>query len=210
MANAVPPETARLARADRLSYAAARAGVASGLFAWRRYVVVAVPLARAPAMPRGWTWAVADPAGLGDLATSADGWRAGQAMSALVVAPGGRPPVAVTWVGGGFDEDEAHLRWAPPPGCVWDTGMFVAPAARGGRAFAALWAATAAFARAGWSMSRVADYNRASRAAHARLGAVEVARVAVMRVGRWQRAWGAEPAWTSVDGPRAVPALVRP
>ena len=183
--------------------------------AFHRYVLAAVPVAAMPA-PN----AAAGPieaedavrAGLVDAAAAA--WRAGQGMVCLGVHRRGLP-IAAMWIGAGaFDEDEAWLTFVPPPGAAWDTGMTIAPEARGGRAFAALWGAARAWcegAGLGWSISRIADYNLGSRRAHRRLGGVEVARVSVMRAGHWQWAAGASPAIARVGvmRPRVCPALPR-
>lgn len=191
--------------ADRLSYRAARLAARLPGVSWHRYVVVAVPVAGMPALPRGFEVADGD-GGLTDRGVAA--FRRGQGMSALAVARPGGAALGVTWLkAGGFDEDEAHLRFEPPPGWAWDTGLFVRDAARGGRAFAALWGATRAWLEArglAGSMSRIADYNSASRRAHLRMGGREVALVAVLGLGQRQRAWGAVPGWTRTDGARAL------
>lgn len=196
-----------------LSYHASRLAAALPGGAFHRYMLVAVPALQ---MPRRsgvfWTGKVAPAdviaAGLADAV--AVRWRAGQGMTCIGVRKGASL-IAVTWLTlGNFNEDEVWLRFEPPPGAAWDTGMQIAPAARGGRAFSALWSGTRDWLEArdhGWSMSRIADYNLPSRRAHARLGAVEVGSVNVARIGRWQCALGASPSLARVGGPRAV---VRP
>jgi hypothetical protein len=179
--------------------------------AFHRYVLVAVPVAAMPpALSAGLHGAACPPeaaiaAGLTDPVAAA--WRTRQGMDCVGLW---RRDVliAVTWLGeGAFDEDEAWLTFKAPAGEAWDTGMQIAEGARGGRAFAALWAATRGWAQArgiGWSVSRIADYNIVSRRAHARLGAVEVGRVSVLRVGDWQVCSGARPRVMRVGGVRAV------
>lgn len=182
--------------------------------AFHRYVIVAVPVDAMPrALSAGLHGAACPPeeaiaAGLTDPQAAA--WRTRQGMDCVGLWQRG-VLVAVSWLGTGmFDEDEAWLTFVPPPGAAWDTGMEIAPAARAGRAFSSLWAATRAWAQArdiGWSMSRIDDYNLASRRAHARLGAVEVGRVSVFRLGQRQWASGARPCATRIGTARA---LVRP
>ena len=201
---------------DRLSYAAARAlGHVPGS-AWRRYALVAVPTAAMPTMPRGYRGTELDPFALdapGLFAREAATFRTGQGMACLGVWRGDAL-VGVNWVAAGaFDEDEAHLTFAPPPGSAWDTGLVVAPAARGTRAFAAIWAATRDWLAARslrWSMSRIADYNAPSMAAHLRMDARLLGHVATLRLGARQWAWGAEPRLTRTDGPRALVRLEAP
>ncbi len=178
-----------------------------------RYVLVAVPVEAMPArMPDGFT--VIRPtrdelvaAGLAERHAAA--WRETQGMVCVGIARG-TTLVGATWLGiEDFYEDEVHVTFAPPAGAAWDTGMVVLPAMRGGRAFAALWAATRAWAQAQgvrWSMSRIADYNLGSRRAHARLGAVEVGRVTVFRVGGRQWVGGARPFVSDLGG---TPPMVR-
>lgn len=202
-------------RATRLSYAAARAlGHLPGA-AWHRYALVAVPASGMPAMPRGYRGGALDPGApeARPLAGPAAAFRVAQGMTCLG-AWRGDALVGVTWiVAGGFNEDEARLRFEPPPGAAWDTGLLVAEAARGTRAFAAVWAATRAWLEArslGWSMSRIADYNAPSMTAHLRMGGRDMGRVATLRLGARQWAWGASPRVTRLDGARAVVRLEAP
>ncbi len=179
--------------------------------AFERYVLVAVPVTKMPAEPgAGLAWGETAPelavaAGLADAHAAA--WRITQGMTCLGVWRRDTL-IAATWVGeGGFDEDEAWLRFELPQGAAWDTGMGVAPSARAGRAFAALWTATREWARGrglGWSVSRIADYNLPSRRAHARLGAREIGRVSLVRVGKMQLVLGARPILSRVGAGRPV------
>lgn len=196
-----------------LSYHASRFAAALPGCAFHRYALIAVPAARMPRAAGGlWTGVVApEEAVAADLVGgTAAAWRAEQGMACVGVRKGASL-VAVTWLTiGNFNEDEVWLRFEPPPGAAWDTGMHIASAARGGRAFAALWAATRDWLEArdrGWSMSRIADYNLPSRRAHARLGGVEVGFVSVARVGSWQWATGLVPPIARIGGSRPV---VRP
>jgi len=200
-----------------LSYRARRVVAALPGMSFDRYVLVAVRVAALPpSVAAGLSMGILPPAlavaaGLAE-AKAAD-WRARQGSACLGVWRRDAL-VAVTWLTAGvFDEDEVFVRFQPPPGAAWDTGMTIAPAARGGRAFAALWAATRAWAEPlglRWSISRIADYNLASRRAHARLGAVEIGRVSVLRFGNRQWAGGAVPRFARLDGARPVVRLQVP
>ncbi len=211
-----PPRTRGWEAILSLSYHASRVAAALPGCAFHRYVLVAIPAAAMPRAAGGlWTGVVApeDAVAAGLVDGAAAVWRAGQGMACVGVRKGAAL-VAVTWLTiGKFDEDEAWLRFEPLPGAAWDTGMQIAPAARGGRAFAALWAATRDWLEAcacGWSISRIADYNLPSRRAHARLGGVEVGSVSVARVGSRQWAAGARPSLARIGGPRAVVRPVLP
>ncbi len=200
-----------------VSYRAHRLGALLPGVGVHRYVLVAVPISAMPAaMPAGLRAGVCPPelaVAAGLAAPAAAAWRAGQAM--VCVGLWRRDAlVAVTWLGqGSFDEDEAYLRFALPSDAAWDTGMTILPSARGGRTFATLWAATRAWAEANalrWSISRIADYNLASRRAHARLGGIEVGRVNVLVLGEWQWTPGARPRVSRLDGARPVVRIALP
>jgi len=197
-----------------LSYRARRFAAAIPGLAFNRYVLVAARVAALPSgAGAGLSTGIVPPAlavaaGLADAAAAA--WRARQ--NAVCLGVWRRDMlVGVTWVSEQrFDEDEVFVRFAPPQSAAWDTGMTIAPEARGGRVFAALWAATRAWAEpkgVRWSISRIADYNLASRRAHARLGAVEIGRVSVVRFGNRQWAGGAAPAFARLDSVRPVVRL---
>lgn len=183
-----------------------------------RYRIVAVPLPAMPARARPSFQAGEIP---GDEAVAsglagadAAAWRLAQGMTCVGVRQRDAL-VGVTWLTTApFDEDEAWLTFAPPPGAAWDTGMAIAPAARGGPAFAMLWAATRDWLAArglAWSVSRIASYNLGSRRAHARLGGVEVGAVTALRLGGRALAAGARPMCAHVGRVRPVvhPALPR-
>lgn len=197
------------------SYALTRALAPLPGLAWHRYTLVAVPRAGLPAMPRGYQWEPVHPAQLAShgLPDEAAGFRAAQSMTCLGLFRSGTL-LGVNWVKeGSFDEDEVYLRFEPPPATAWDTGLYIRPEARGGRAFAALWAATAQWLgahRLDWSMSRIADYNYASVGAHLRLGGVRVGSVAVLRVGAMQFAPAARPAFARIGATRPVIRIKRP
>ncbi len=122
--------------------------------------------------------------------------RMGQGMTCLA-AMRGRSLVGVNFVTQGpFDEDEVAVRFIPPPGAAWDTGLFICPAQRGGRTFAALWAGTADWLAThglDWSMSRIAHYNLPSLASHRRMGGVEIGTLNALRIGGQQYLFGSDP-----------------
>lgn len=98
--------------------------------------------------------------------------------------------LGVTWVGvGSFAEDLLAVRFAVPPHSCWDTGLWVAPQHRFGRAFVALWAGTRAWMDArglDTSYSRITDHNLASISAHRRMGARFLGYYIFLRIGSWQ------------------------
>ena len=197
------------------SYWLARAAARLPGVAWHRYRLVATPAAGMPArLPAGWRVAQGGPCPPELCPPAAAGFRARQGMTCLVVAPPAGAPAGAIWlVAGPFDEDEAHLRFLPPAGWAWDTGLYVAPRARGGRAFAAIWAAARQWLEArglAGSMSRIADYAAPVLAAHRRMGARDLGVVATLRAGRRVQVWGARPARTTLDGPRALVQLPLP
>jgi hypothetical protein len=184
------------------SYAFGRAAGAVPGLSWHRYRLVAVPRAGMPAMPRGFRAGplgpddVASAAALLELPQAAQDHRFRQGMTCIGAWRGDRL-VGVNWLTNGpFDEDEVAVRFVPPPGSAWDTGLYVRPDDRGGRAFAALWAGSAQWLAAhdlAWSMSRIADYNLPSLRSHLRMGGIELGRFAALRAGGRQWLFGAQP-----------------
>lgn len=90
---------------------------------------------------------------------------------------------------GACQEDEVRARYVLAPQASWDLDVWVHPAQRGALVFARLWEEANALLRAHgvrWSCSRIAGGNRASLAAHARLGAVTLGSAIFLRCGRWQ------------------------
>lgn len=198
------------------SYAVLRATAPLPNVAYLRYLLIAVPRGAMPAMPRGHhvrtlTYGEIAAAAIELSATTID-FRLGQGMSCLGAFRGDRL-LGVTWLTeGGFDEDELPVRFEPPPGAAWDTGLYVRPEERGGRAFAALWAGTSAWlAERGlnWSMSRITDYNEASRRAHSRMMARSVGALTALRLGRHQWAIGASPCYFRIGDQSYKRPIVR-
>ena len=173
------------------SYATARLAVQLRLVAWQRAHVVAVPRHALPAMPRGFSVIELDAQALAqrpiDIGADQQAARFAQGMRCLAAFTATHELAGVIWVSGGpCTEGELPLRFHPPPGCGWDTGMWVHPDLRLGRAFAALWAGVGAWMDARgltWSVSSIADYNLTSLGAHRRM--VTLGRFAALRVGRW-------------------------
>lgn len=187
--------------------------------AYRRYQIIAVPRAGMPAMPRGHlvralsTEELAATAGDLDMSAATIAFRRRQGMTCLGAFRDARL-LGVTWLTERpFDEDEVFVRFVPPPGAAWDTGLYVRPAERSGRAFAALWAGTAAWlAERGldWSMSRINDYNDASWRAHQRMGAKRIDGLTALRLGGRQWLVGARPRWSRLSAGQRPPVLLLP
>lgn len=201
------------------SYALSRAVAALPGIAYRRYQLIAVPRAAMPPMPRGHA---ARP--LGDreirhvapdleLSDATIDFRLRQGMTCIGAFRGERL-LGVTWLTDRpFDEDEVAVRFVPPPGAAWDTGLYLRPEERGGRGFAALWAGTADWLGArglAWSMSRITDYNDHSWRAHARMGARLVDSLTALRIGDRQWLIGAQPRLTRLTLGATPPVLLLP
>lgn len=112
----------------------------------------------------------------------------------LAATHGGRFAGFLWWQLQGYEEDEVHCHYRlfDADRCAWDFDVHVEPAYRLGRTLARLWAAAHARLAAdgvAWTFSRIALSNRASLAAHARLGAVECTRATFLRIGPLQLAW---------------------
>lgn len=191
------------------SYILARAARASGVAAFHRYAIVSQPRERLPAMPAGYRVAALDAATLGALVQGGQRIDASADVQALRFAAGltclgafNRKDqlVGVIWLGTGrYDEDEVQVSFLLPEGCCWDTGLWIAPRFRLGRAFAALWAGTAEWMAARGlthSLSRVSDYNLPAILAHKRMGARTLRHHTFIRVGGWQ--------WSTHTRPRLV------
>lgn len=194
-----------------LSYAAARLAARSGAFAYHRYLLMAVPRAGMPAMPRGFNAREIGADELRRLAIDASpdvqAARFGQGL-ACIGAFSGDELVGVNWLKRtSYDEDEVRVRLLLPADAAWDTGLWVAPERRLSRAFAALWAGTATWLAGqglARSMSRIADYNLASINSHRRMGGVTLGSMAVTTIGGLQIAAGASPRLSYIAGAPAI------
>lgn len=201
-----------LGLAGVVSYAAARLAVRLRLVSWQRAHVVAVPRHALPAMPRGFSVMELDAPALEqrsiDIGPGNQAARFAQGLRCLGAIAANGELAGTIWVtSGACTEGELPLRFHPPAGCGWDTGMWIHPDHRLGRAFAALWAGVGAWLDQhglSWSASSIADYNLTSLGAHRRLDMVILGRFVALRIGQWHFiAAGAEP-WRLVRGTAAL------
>ncbi len=176
------------------SYRLARlAGLIPGC-GFHRYVLVAQPRAGLPAMPRGFTVTplTDDELAGTPLDTPAEAVRHRRAMGATCLAARDAHGTITgfLWLTDRpFREDEIDLWYEPGAHAAWDMGLYVRPAFRLGRSYAALWAGAAHWLAArglDWSLCRITDYNAAAQAAPARRGGRKVGTVWALTVGRWQ------------------------
>lgn len=186
------------------SYVVARLARALPRVAFHRYVILAQPRARLPAMPRGFRVAAL---GLKDLAGCAvdvdadvQARRFAEGLTCLGAFDARDRLTGLIWLRvATHDEDEVAVRFLLPAQCCWDTGLWIAPKHRMGRTFAALWAGVAAWMDArglSHSLSRVSDYNLPALSSHKRMGAAVLAHRSFVRFGDWQ--------WSGAARPRLV------
>ena len=115
-----------------------------------------------------------------------------------------------------FDEDEVRCRFVLPvhPSCCWDFDVYVAPRYRTGRTMARLWQAVdLELSRRGhrWTLSRIARVNAASLLAHQRLGAIPVATLNFLVIGRIQVMLGSCRPWIHIGlGAARRPSIMLP
>lgn len=201
------------------SYALARAASAVPHTAYHRYYIVAVPRAGMPAMPRGHSVRALNVSEINYIAAGLEltpeviDFRLRQGMCCLAAFRGERL-LGVTWLTEKpFDEDEVAVRFVPPPGAAWDTGLYIRPEDRGGRAFAALWAGTAEWLAdrgLNWSVSRINDYNDVSWRSHARMGGRRLDTLAAFRIGDHQWIMSARPRHVRLRDGVQPPVLLLP
>jgi hypothetical protein len=204
-----------LGAAGLVSYALAKLTARADLLGYSRYLLVSVPVASMPKMPRGYSVRELSAADLRsheiDVPDDVKNARFAQGLTCLAAFTSKDELVGVTWLGiEPFVEDEVHIRFDPPHDAGWDTGLWIKPEFRLGRGFAALWAGTAQWLTARgrrWSMSRIADYNLASIRSHQRMGAVTTGRMIVFRVCKWQYSPDAKPGFARIDA--AVPPVAQ-
>lgn len=198
-----------LGAAGVVSYAAARFAAKAGVIGYRRLVLVSVPVARMPTMPRGFTAKALSPDELKNHAidvpedTQAD--RFAQGLTCLGAFNAKGALVGVNWLGvSDFTESEVHVRFAVPSDAGWDCGLWIAPEYRLGRGFAALWAGTADWLRAqgrNCSVSWIVDYNIRSLLSHRRMGAETIGHLTAIRFFCWQYMAEGKPRMVRIDGP---------
>lgn len=190
-----------------LSYATARLATKAGIIGYSRYTLVAVPVGGMPKMPRGFRVEPIAPHALAQLQIDASieeqQRRFAQGLTCLAAYNARNLCVGITWVGTGpFDESMVHLRFIVPETAIWDTGLWIHPDHRLGRAFAALWAGTAQWMQARgrlWSMSWIADYNLPSLLSHRRMQSATVGHITTARFFRWQYMAEGVPKFVRID-----------
>lgn len=186
------------------SYLAARLARASGKAAFHRYAIVAQPRAGLPAIPRGFRVTELGPAELAgqviDVGTEVAARRFTEGLTCLGAFDAKDRLTGLIWLREASHlEDEVAVRFVVPAGTCWDTGLWIAPDARLGRTFAALWAGVAEWMEQrglGRSLSRISDYNLAALNSHRRMGATVLAHHTFVRFGNWQ--------WCRTARPRLV------
>lgn len=189
-----------------LSYLLSRlCGAVPGLD-YIRHLVVAVPAAQIPPMPRGYGARALPAAELAghciDACPRVQAERFGAGMTCIGAFDAKERLVGVTWIGRAIhDEPVLQVRFRLPRHAAWDGGLWIDEDRRMSRAFVAVWAGVGQWLEQeglGLTISSIADYNAASLAAHRRLGAQALARVSVLRIGSMQLTLGAgaRPRWS--------------
>jgi hypothetical protein len=161
-------------------------------------------------MPRGYTVRAIGPQELSlhaiDVCAAVQSARFNQGMTCLAVFNAKQQLAGVNWITSApFLEDEIHMRFHTPANAAWDTGLWIHPGHRMGRAFAALWAGTANWLHSNnyaWSISRIADYNMAAIRSHTRMGAAVVGTIVCFRLLRWQLSFQGRPRVVRIDAER--------
>jgi hypothetical protein len=183
------------------SYGVAKLLAKAEIIAYRRYKLVGIPLDAMPKMPKGFETRLLTPQQLAneqiDVGEETQAARFAAGLKCLGTYNAKGVLVATSWVTDqDYEEDEAFLRYQLPENCCWDTGLWVAPEFRGGRAFAAAWAGLAGWMRERglrWSLSRITDYNLASLQSHSRLKAIPLGSCIILKAGTVQFATSAKP-----------------
>ncbi|MFD2367906.1 hypothetical protein [Pseudoduganella sp. GCM10020061] len=116
--------------------------------------------------------------------------RFAQGAQCLAAYVAGRLAGYLWYCVGPYREDEVRASFVPGSAdAAWDFDVQVFSEHQLGFAFARLWdEANRRLHAAGirWSISRISAFNPGSRAAHARLGAVEIGSAVFLRCGGWQ------------------------
>lgn len=183
------------------SYAVAYAATRLRHVRYHRFRIVAQPTSALPQMPRGYTWRLLSPEDLAghtiDVGPEVQHERFAAGLACLAVFDARGALAGVSWLATGTAQEPMYgLSFRLAPGCAWDTGLWVPPEKRMGRAFAAVWAAIGEWTKSRglrWSLSSIADYNVASILSHRRLGARDMGTVMVLRIGSVQLTLGARP-----------------
>lgn len=183
------------------SYAAAYVATRLRHVRYHRFRIVALPAGALPQMPRGYSWRLLSAEELAvhtiDVGPEVQRERFAAGLDCLAVFDSRGALAGVSWLATGCAREPMYgLSFRLAQGCAWDTGLWVPPEKRMGRAFAAVWAAIGEW-MAGqelrWSLSSIADYNVASILSHRRLGAIDMGTVMVLRIGPVQLTLGASP-----------------
>ncbi len=168
---------------------------------YNRYRIVAVPRHAMPDMPKGYGWRNLSAGDLSahaiDVDSDVQADRFAQNLDCLGIFDRKDTLVGVSWIGSRHHyEGDLAIRFTPPAGSAWDTGLWVPDDKRMGRAFAATWGAIGAWLDSqslDWSISCIADYNIASILAHERMQAKTLGHVTILQIGRFQISFGAKP-----------------
>jgi hypothetical protein len=158
-----------------------------------------------PSLPHGYHWRILGPEELAqhciDAEASVQADRFAQKLQCLGVFDRKNQLAGISWLGTGHhNEGELAIRFIPPTGAAWDTGLWIPDDKRMGRAFTAAWGAIGSWLASqdlDWSVSCIADYNIASILAHERMKAQTLGHVAVLKLGRLQFTFGAKP-WACI------------
>ena len=196
------------------SYAAARLAAKAGIFGYRRFALVSVPLAEMPTMPRGFSVCELTLEALSalhiDVSPEVQADRFEQGLTCLGAFNAKNVLIGVIWVGiGPYTESIIHVRFAVPQDAGWDTGLWIAPQYRLGRGIAALWAGTAEWMKRHnrqCSISWIADYNLPSLLSHRRMGATTIGHLTAIRFFHWQYISNGKPRLVRTDALR--PAML--
>jgi len=186
--------------------------------AYSRHKLFAVPADILPEMPRGYSFAELDAAALAghviDASPAEQAERFAQGFVCLgVFSPQGQL-VGVTWlVTRTHVEPTTGLCFTLPDRTAWDAGLWIPENRRLSRAFVAIWAAVRIWmGRNGVdrTVSTIADYNVSSLTSHRRMGARELGRIAIVRLGRMQITFGARPFLSLLGRARRPEVVIRP
>lgn len=170
---------------------------------YHRYKLIAVPIARIPDMPRGYSSRGLDQAELAgheiDIDAAAQTERFARGLVCLGIFDRRGELIGVTWIGKAVHhEGDMHVRYVLPANAAWDTGMWLREDKRMSRAFSAVWGGIKAWLDQeglDCTMSSIADYNIPSILSHRRLGSRRLGYVSVIRIGRLQYTCGAKPSF---------------
>ncbi len=166
--------------------------------ALHRYVFVLQPVASLPTLPRPYEAR----SFLSDDPMLASLWpeqalraaRFGQGARCLTVETRDRLVAGLWFIDQSYVEDEVRARYEFGPELSWDFGLFIPPAFRATRAFAALWGAAAldlAARKKIGSLSRIADHLAPSLRSHQRMKAKSIGQATFLTLGQRQYCWSA-------------------